>query len=48
MLNADIVAALRWIRDNIEAFWRGSSKCNIIRAIRRRHENMDADADTGG
>lgn len=41
----DIIAALKWVKDNICRLWRRSRECNTIRPERRRMQDYDTSAD---
>ncbi len=43
----DIVAALRWVRDNIAALWRRPRQCHDLRRVGRRREGQRAAGDAG-
>ena len=43
----DIVAALEWVRDNIDALRRRSESRDDLRSVGRRTKGRDADVDAG-
>ena len=45
---ADLVAALQWVHDNIEALRRRSRQRDDLRAVRRRRQSRPHDAHAGG